>query len=129
VLGYNATAVSSESLIVGQGQGLRFCVPTVDHFFILGFGRFNSAPSNFAEIDYAAHIRYNVLHGFEVDMRIGSYDYSANDIIELRVTNTQVLYIVNGDLKFTSNLRGEAELFVMASFVTPGSEALEIQWL
>jgi hypothetical protein len=102
----------------------------VGYSLFLGFGSRNSAPASYTDIDYAAYIQGHVLYLFERGLCIGgSTVFSADSIIELRVSDTQVQYIVNGDLKYVSNLRGEAELFAMASFPFPGSEALEIQWL
>lgn len=128
---WNATAVSSESLMVGQGRGLRFWPGATNMHFMIGLGGQSSAPADHIGMDYAAYCSGNGSFFVQENgvFKFNRCPYSSTSIVELRVSETQVEVVLDGAVKYTGQLRGQRALYAMASFNSIGAEALEIQWL
>ena len=97
---------------------------------MIGLGSRSVAPTDYSEIEYAASCCAGLLEVYESGIeKLCSCPYSGTSTVELRVTETQVEFLLDGVLKHTSQLRGQQRLHTMASFYEVGAKAREIQWL
>lgn len=96
----------------------------------LGSERSVDALQSFKDIDFAWCSYGN--GGLEVVEKgtplLRRWSYSAPSVMELRIT-AEVEYWLDGVLQHSSRLGDHRMLHAMASFASPGAEAVEIQWL
>lgn len=131
---WNATAVSKEGFLVGQGHGLRFRPAERTKDFILGLGSVRPPRATYLrhrDIDFAFWCCFGgVLDVAEKGVKKfrSHREYSAASVMELRVTD-KVEYFLDGQLEYTSELEKQETLWAMASFFDIGAEVFEIRWL
>ena len=133
--GVSATAVSSQGVKVGLGQPprcLRFRPSQANAWLCLGLGLKSTAPSQCDEIDFCVHCgKGGTLYVYEKGNQklASSVKYSANSVIEIRVTELRVEVWLDGQrLDYSGTLQGPSTLYAMAH-LAPGAEVVDIEWL
>ena len=119
---FGCTAVSSDGIRVGPGLppgGLHFHPRQTDKCFMIGLGLKSSAP---------ADSRLSVYESGSLKFHSTKYSYSANSLIELRVTEGKVELLLDGEkLGYTGAVQGPSTLNPMADFHDVGAKVVDIQ--
>jgi alpha-tubulin suppressor-like RCC1 family protein len=119
-LGWNAGAASLASL-PGSGYA-QFTTAEANTDKMVGLSHADPAQSEFA-IDFAFHLSGSgVVDIYEDASLAGTFGtYAANDQFEVRVVGTQVTYLQNGNLLYTSTKVPTQPLLFGAVLYTPGA--------
>ena len=131
-----STAVSLDGIQVSPRltpQGLRFRPRQTDKWLMIGLGPNRSSPADYTEFDFAV----DCWDGGNLQVcERGSNQfhspkkYSANSLIELRVTKGKAEWWLDGEnLGHSGSLQGPSTLYAMADFFHVGAEVVDIQWL
>lgn len=125
------TVVSTESILVASGGGLRFVPGQDDKGLGLGLNGSSGVPESRYGIDYLAYCNkfHNQLLVYENGEQKFSGRYDAYSTVDLWVTAAGVEVWVDGERLYTGQLRGQERLYAVATFSHVGGEAVAIEWL
>lgn len=123
---WNAMAVSTEPLIVGQDRGFRFRPLHKNTLFRIGLGSQKTIPE---DMTYGVTCDDSFVLTHDTSTRRAFHPHFEGTAVEIRVTQTSVVFYVDWSLLHTAALNGESTLYVLAAFHHAGAEAVEIEWL
>jgi hypothetical protein len=95
--------------------------------FMLGINSFPNTNSSYSDIDYAIYMDQTTVRVYESNSNRGSFgSYSATDVFSIRKVGTQVTYLKNNIVFYTSGApASETDYFLDTSFALTGVSTIE----